>query len=140
VSSDRPASAAAVRMGTLMSVVAPRIVVVVMRRSYEGRVAGYRYYDGPEMEDRPSVAKAMEDRLYPGRPLQLRREPENPHDHKAIEVWAGKHKLGYIARADNDILSRLMDQQAPLEARIAEFRPDLSAWARVKVEVRMAAS
>jgi len=34
----------------------------------------------------------------PGRPLELRRDPANPHDPNAIEVLAGGRQLGFVPR------------------------------------------
>ena len=36
--------------------------------------------------------------LAAGRPLELRPEPENPHDPNAVAVWAEGVKLGYVPR------------------------------------------
>lgn len=94
---------------------------------YEGWTAGYYYYDGP----------AIEQQLINGQELQLRREPGNRHDKRAIEIYAGRYKLGYIPRVDNPILARLMDQGAPLKAEIAAVRQSGSKyeWERVMVRV-----
>jgi len=51
---------------------------------YQRWIAGYSYYDGPTMGNR----------LSNGQSLQLRREPDNRHDGRAIEIYAGKYKLG----------------------------------------------
>jgi len=96
-------------------------------RLYEGCVAGCQYYDW----------KDLEDTLKQGQPLQLRREPHNRYDHKAIEVFSGRYKLGYISRSDNQILAKLMDQNITLTARVAEYNLDLSVRYGVKVEVAM---
>lgn len=94
---------------------------------YDGWVAGYRYYEGP----------AVEGNLYVGRRLRLHREPGNPYDEKAIEIYAGDHKLGYISRSDNTILSRLLDQHVPLQVRVGNVQPEAPTWKRVKVCVGM---
>ena len=41
----------------------------------------------------------------------LRRDPDNPYDDKAIEVWCekGQHHLGFIPRAVNSELAAAMD-------------------------------
>ena len=60
--------------------------------------------------------------LHPQTPIRLRREPYNPHDPLCVgvETAAGK-PLGYLRRADNRIPAALLDQGAPLHARIAEL-------------------
>lgn len=93
---------------------------------YEGWIAGYVYYDGPDIEES----------LRAGQPLELRREPQNEHDEKAIEIYSGNYKLGYISRGDNSILARLMDQGAAIEADIAEIALRAPQWERVKVRIQ----
>ncbi|MDD3521160.1 MAG: HIRAN domain-containing protein [Actinomycetota bacterium] len=42
--------------------------------------------------------------------LIFQREPENPHDSKAIAVMdLNSNKLGYIPRSENNVISNLMD-------------------------------
>ncbi len=45
-------------------------------------IAGFQHYDGPE------VLSLLET----GMPLQLNREPHNPHDKNAVEIWSGDAK------------------------------------------------
>jgi len=54
--------------------------------------------------------KSVEPALASGALLVLRREPENPHDALAIMIYdeSGDH-LGYVPRAKNEALARLMD-------------------------------
>ena len=49
-------------------------------------VAGFQYHEGP----------AIINRLRPGLRLDLRREPDNPYDRRAIAVYAGRRRIGYI--------------------------------------------
>src|SRR3546814_1545737 len=52
----------------------------------------------------------------------LRREPDNPHDRRAIEVLDARGaKLGYVARIDNSAVARMMDAGERFEARIARL-------------------
>jgi len=52
--------------------------------------------------------------LRPGERLALQREPDNPHDARAIAVLDGEgHKLGYIPSGDNRELARTMDEESP---------------------------
>ncbi|MCA1743091.1 MAG: HIRAN domain-containing protein, partial [Desulfovibrionales bacterium] len=42
--------------------------------------------------------------LKPGQTLKLKREPQNPHDSKAIEVFTSSgQKLGYVPRSHNPL-------------------------------------
>lgn len=63
-------------------------------------VAGFQYYGGP----------ALVRRLKPGALFNLVREPENPYDPYAVEIYVGEVKLGYVPRSDNRHLSRLLDK------------------------------
>jgi hypothetical protein len=55
-------------------------------------------------------------------PVQLRREPSNRYDSRAIEVLDGRgRKLGYVARIDNSAVARMMDAGERVQARIARL-------------------
>ncbi|MCS4505186.1 hypothetical protein KBTX_02193 [wastewater metagenome] len=70
-----------------------------------------------------------------GQPLALIREPDNPHDSRAVRVeWRGR-KLGYIPRRDNTAISQMLDRGERLEARIIELQASRSPWQRVQLEV-----
>lgn len=71
-----------------------------------------------------------------GDTLQLRREPDNPHDARAIRVeWRGR-MLGYLPRAENRAVAAVMDrQEGRVEARIARLRDHSNPWQRVLVDV-----
>ena len=72
-------------------------------------VAGVKYYEFAD-GDIP---------LDPGGEVVLRREPDNPHDRRAIEVYTlDGQKLGYLPRRDNESPSRLMDAGIELPARL----------------------
>jgi hypothetical protein len=75
-------------------------------------VAGVRYYDFAD-GDLP---------LEPGSMLELRREPDNPHDERAIEVYMlSAEKLGYVPRRYNRLPTRLMDAGHGLRARLEQL-------------------
>ena len=60
--------------------------------------------------------------LTAGDVLELRREPQNPYDKRAIEIWAlvddATLKLGYIARIENEALAALMDEGVPVVGHV----------------------
>ncbi len=56
-----------------------------------------------------------------GERLRLVAEPENPYDDKAVAVWRGAVKLGYVPRAANAPLARLLADGASIEAEITRF-------------------
>jgi hypothetical protein len=88
-------------------------------------IKGFAHYDGPEAE---SLLEA-------GMPLQLNRQPHNRYDRYAIEVLSGEAKLGYIPRAENKIIAKLMDKGVLVQAEIKELHPEAGFFDNVKVEV-----
>jgi len=88
-------------------------------------LAGFQYYAG---QGRWSEMKV-------GDSLTLIREPDNPHDPKAIRVeWQGE-KLGYLPRAENRSVAEELDRGGRVEARIAALREDRNPWKRLLIEV-----
>ncbi|HET8611442.1 MAG TPA: HIRAN domain-containing protein, partial [Sphingomonas sp.] len=60
--------------------------------------------------------------LEAGDRVLLRREPQNPHDRRAIEVLDARgRKLGYVARIDNSAIARMMDAGERFEARVGRI-------------------
>lgn len=58
----------------------------------------------------------------PGMPVQLVREPDNPHDPNAIAVRSGTDTLGYIAAGEAMELAPLLDAGDKPLARVHEIR------------------
>jgi hypothetical protein len=70
-----------------------------------------------------------------GDPLELAREPENPHDASAVSVsWRGR-KLGYVPKRANAALAWGLDRGEPLQARISRLADHPSPSRRVEFEV-----
>jgi len=88
-------------------------------------IAGFSYYDGPEIENLLSVNMM----------LNLNREPHNRYDKNAIEVFCGDAKLGYIPRNANVTIARLMDQGVEIEAQIVGLNPNAYPFGNVKTEL-----
>ncbi|MGI8654392.1 MAG: HIRAN domain-containing protein [Pyrinomonadaceae bacterium] len=79
----------------------------------------------------------IESRLQASDEFTLRREPDNSHDTWAIKVMthADEH-LGYIPRANNEPIARLLDAGKLIYARlIAKTWKD--DWLRIDVEIIM---
>lgn len=75
------------------------------------------------------------ERLEKGTELNLVREPENPHDSKAIRVeWQG-HLLGYVPRRENKLISAAMDAGDQLVAKVVAIQPHRNPWLRVRFAV-----
>ncbi len=91
----------------------------------EGQIAGTSHRE----------LKDVEPALIPGAMLVLKREPSNPHDRLAIMIFdeAGHH-LGYVPRAKNEALARLMDAGKLLFGKL-ENKTWVGDW--LKVEVRI---
>lgn len=88
-------------------------------------VAGFQYHAGPRVWDRLRV----------GDVLSLEREPDNPHDARAVRVlWQG-HMLGYVPRAGNETVAALLDRGVRLSGRITHLEAGRRHWARIQFEV-----
>ncbi len=88
-------------------------------------LAGFQYHAGPALFPLMRV----------GDRLTLWREPDNPHDDKAVRVeWYGT-QIGYAPRADNVDLARLMDRGTRVEGRILHLRKSRDPWKRVLIEI-----
>jgi len=88
-------------------------------------VAGYPYYDG----------ESIEDRLLTGKEVIFRREPDSPYDAKAVEVYSGGKKLGYITKKDNRIIADLLDLGISVKGEIRKRNFDDRPSKRVKISV-----
>lgn len=90
-------------------------------------VSGFQYYDGA----------LVLDQLKPGTPVQLRSEPDNPHDADAVAIYHESTKLGYVPSSNNDLIALLLyyGHDAVCEARILATKPDEDPWNQVRVGV-----
>ena len=89
------------------------------------RIAGSQYYD----------CDAVLPRLRVGDALQLHRQPDNPHDERAIEVFWRRHKLGYLPRLDNAAAASLADRAHALHAEILGVDDPDEEWEPVRLRV-----
>jgi len=62
------------------------------------KIAGSEYYD----------ALFVIDKLKQGQKLKLKLEPKNIHDENAVAIYYKKHKLGYIPRSANYLISQIL--------------------------------
>jgi hypothetical protein len=88
-------------------------------------LAGFQFHEGKQLWDQLKV----------GDPLTLVREPDNPHDARAVRVQWNGHMLGYVPRAENDAVARQLDRGNRLEARIVRLTKHRDPWKRVEFEV-----
>lgn len=89
------------------------------------RIAGSHYYDRHKVLARMRVGDA----------LQLRRQSENPHDERAIEVFWPEHKLGYLPCLDNAAAASLADRAHALCAQIVGIDDPAEEWGPVRLRV-----
>ena len=88
-------------------------------------LAGFQYHAG----------KALWPQMRAGDALALVREPDNPHDARAVRVeWRG-HKIGYVPRRENADVARLLDRGQTLSARIVRLAEVRDPWSRVRFEI-----
>lgn len=88
-------------------------------------LAGFQYHAGKTLWPQMQVGDA----------LTLVREPDNPHDARAVRVeWQG-HKIGYVPRRENADVARLLDRGQAMVARIARLAEGRDPWSRVRVEI-----
>ncbi len=91
-------------------------------------LAGFLYHEGGELWPKLRV----------GDSVTLVREPDNPHDARAVRVeWRGR-KLGYLPRAENRSVAAEMDRGGRVEGRIARLREHRNPWQRVLIDVYVA--
>ena len=88
-------------------------------------LAGFHHYE----------AKGFWDLLRVGDVLELRREPDNPHDPFAVAVWWRGRKLGYVPRRENGALAWGMDRGERVSARISRLTEHPNPARRLEVEV-----
>lgn len=89
------------------------------------RIAGSHYY----------ACATVLPHLRVGDALQLRRQPDNPHDTRAIEVFWHEHKLGYLPRLDNAAAASLADRTHALHAEIIGIDDPDEEWEPVQLRV-----
>lgn len=74
-------------------------------------------------------------RLKPGDRLFLLREPQNKYDSNAILVLNQKEqKLGYIPKANNPMLAKMMDEGLPLYADVDAVEQN-GSWVKIAINV-----
>ena len=88
-------------------------------------LAGFQYHEG----------KALWNDMQVGDRLDLVREPDNPHDARAVRVEWNGHMIGYLPRAENEAVARQLDHGNRLEARIVRLTRHRDPGKRIELEV-----
>ena len=118
-------ASSAVWLLTCLEVFAQEPVPTVRLLVQSSPLAGFRYHAAAEVWQGLRI----------GDPLELRREPDNPHDANAVSVsWRGR-KLGYLPRRENAAAAWGLDRGQALHARISRLAPHPNPARRIEVEV-----
>ena len=88
-------------------------------------ISGFQYWDGA----------LVLDRLKPGYSVQLRKEPDNPHDPNAIAIFFEATKLGYVPANQNEMLATMLfyGHKDIFEARVIMVDREAAPWNQVRV-------
>ena len=90
-------------------------------------LAGFQYHRG----------EAIWPLLAVGASVDLVREPDNPHDPRAVRVdWQGE-KLGYVPRVDNAAVSHLLDNGQAVTAEIVGLQRSRNPWDRIELRIHL---
>lgn len=88
-------------------------------------LAGSQYY----------LLNELQRNIQVGDPLELVREPENPHDPNAIAVrWRGQ-ALGYLPRKENRAVAKAIDDGETVRATVEAITADANPWKRLRISV-----
>ena len=88
----------------------------VLRDEFHSRVAGVTFEndDGVNRQD-------LLPKLNSGANLELRLEPENPHDENAVEIYSSAGKIGYINRDLAVYISTLLADDVRVDVKVSEI-------------------
>ena len=78
-------------------------------------------------------------KLKEGTMLQMRRDPKNKYDEKAIGIYFGDVRIGWVPRTMNAVISRLMDAGKAFFCRISslsEPAPE-NKWKNIECKIYM---
>ena len=89
------------------------------------RINGMAYYDIHQVVEQMSLNDK----------LTLKREPDNKHDCKAVEVYWRDHKLGYVPRISNFALAKMLDDGENITAKVVKLNAEDLPWAGVAIEI-----
>lgn len=93
----------------------------------ESPIAGFQFHQGD----------AVWPALKVGQPLDLVREPANPHDPDAVAVYFEGEQLGYVPRAENLAVAQMLDRGEELEATVVKLSEDEDPWKRVRMRISL---
>ena len=87
--------------------------------------AGFQYYEGERLFNQLNIDD----------PLQLRRDPENKYDKRAVETYWNNNMPGHIPKMANMSISQILDNCGKLNAEITRLYPQQKPWYCVSLAV-----
>lgn len=92
-------------------------------------IAGFSYWDGVIVFNELKI----------GAKLRLEREEKNLHDPKAVAIYFGEYKLGFVPRAENEYISKLCEAGYSyiFDVRINRVSPEKSPEEQIGVIVSL---
>jgi hypothetical protein len=90
-------------------------------------IAGFQFHSGEDVWPWLRVGQALE----------LVRESWNIHDSNAIAVYYRGAQIGYVPRAENSAVARMMDRGERIEANIVELFDDENPWNRIHIGISL---
>ena len=84
----------------------------------------------------PQIAQVYP-HLEKGMVLRMQRQPTNKHDKNAIAILYEKIRIGYVPRALNLIISRLMDAGKAFFCRIEDVELVDNYWVKISSKIYM---
>jgi hypothetical protein len=93
----------------------------------DSSVAGFQHYNGYKIWGRMKA----------GDHLHLVREPKNPFDYDAVEVYRGRDKLGYLPRSHNSAIAQMMDRGMTIRSKIQQLSKNNVSREKVGISVEM---
>jgi len=91
----------------------------------ESPVAGFQYYEGKRLWKKLSMKDT----------LKLIREPDEPDDKNAVEIYWKDRKLGYLPPFENTAVAQMMDQGQEITARVISKQKSWNPWECLTIEV-----
>ncbi len=78
----------------------------------------------------------LEPQLLPQTVLKMVRDPKNKYDKYAIGIYFNKHRIGWVPRELNEVISRLMDAGKAFFCRIVATQK-LDNWFKIDAKIYM---
>jgi HIRAN domain len=80
------------------------------------KIVGAQHHEG---------AQTKLNTLRAGHAVELRREPDNPYDQRAVQCWVDGVFLGYIPKRQNPQIAEAIDRGELVRCRIYPVQPNV---------------